>query len=153
VDLAVSGLPVDRAVEALARASLAPSVSFERVRFGGNIVSRIALLGSGTTSGLNVADLVEPRPAAFAARVVARALAGRLRDQPVAIVTPEHFVLLKVLSTRDRDVEDAASVVRTLGPRLDLAEVEREAVALAAEIPDHDVAGRLDRAIRGAQAP
>ena len=54
-------------------------------------------------------------------------------------------MLLKILSTRDRDVEDARSVVAALTGRLDLTLIEREANLLATEIADHDVLGRHHR--------
>jgi hypothetical protein len=50
--------------------------------------------------------------------------------------------MLKVLASRDRDLEDAANVLLALSTRLDLALIERELAALAAEITDHDIVGR-----------
>ena len=55
------------------------------------------------------------------------------------MLAPEDFVIFKALSTRDRDVEDAASVLRRLGDIIDYTLIEREVAALAAEIPDWDV--------------
>jgi hypothetical protein len=78
----------------------------------------------------------------FAAAVLERALPGTLRGETVRVATPEGYVLLKVLATRDRDIEDAASVVEKQRGRLDWPLLEREVAALASEIPDHDVAGR-----------
>jgi hypothetical protein len=57
------------------------------------------------------------------------------------------------LSTRDLDLEDAASVVRVLGAQLDLSEIARQATMLASEIPDHDVRGRLQRALARKAGP
>jgi predicted nucleotidyltransferase len=72
-------------------------------------------------------------------------MTGRLRGQPVSVVSPEDFILLKALSTRERDLEDAATVVRALGEAIDRRLVEAEGATLATEIPDHDVAPRLAR--------
>lgn len=54
-------------------------------------------------------------------------------------------MLLKLLSTRDRDVEDAASIVTALGTKLDRALVDDETERLAADTPDHDILARLAR--------
>jgi len=135
---------------ALTRAGLDVSLGFDRVRFGGNDVSRIALLGATDTSGLNVLDLVEPRSSRYALSVLDRALTGNLRSQKVTLVSPEDFVLLKVLSTRERDLDDASNVLRALGSGLDRSLLQREASALADEIRDHDVGGRMARILQGA---
>lgn len=65
----------------------------------------------------------------------------------IRVVTPEDFVLLKLLSTRERDLEDARTVVAALPDVLDRALLDREVALLAAEIPDHDVAGRATRVL------
>lgn len=61
------------------------------------------------------------------------------------VVAPEDFVILKALATRDRDLEDARSVVEKLRGRLDETLMEHEIAALAAEITDHDTRGRFDK--------
>lgn len=146
-DFAVAGVSTQGARDALLAASLDPKLSFERVRFGGNLITRFALLGSGETSGFNVVDLVEPRSARYARGVFDRVLEGPLRDRTVRIVSPEDFVVLKVLSTRDRDLEDAASVVRSVGERLDLGWLTAELEQIALELPDHEVAARARRVL------
>jgi predicted nucleotidyltransferase len=65
-----------------------------------------------------------------------------LDGQELRIVAPEDFVLLKVLSTRERDLEDARTVLSALAGRLDDELIDREANALAIEIADHDVLRR-----------
>lgn len=82
--------------------------------------------------------------------MIERSLTGSLRGRPISLVSPEDFVLLEVLSTRDRDIEDAASVLSNLRGRLDLALIEREAIPLASEIPDHPIADRIALARRSA---
>jgi len=54
--------------------------------------------------------------------------------------------MLKILATRERDLEDAVTVVRSLASRIDMDLIERELEALAIEISDHDVMGRWQRA-------
>ncbi len=68
-----------------------------------------------------------------------------LRGQAIRVLSPEDFVLFKLLSTRERDVEDARTVIRAADLPLDQAFIDTEAERLAAEIPDHDVAARLRR--------
>jgi hypothetical protein len=77
--------------------------------------------------------------------LIARDCAGRRSGA----VSPEDFIVLKLLATRERDLEDAAQVLAALEDRLDLALVEREIVTLAEEIPDWDVAGRWHALGRG----
>jgi hypothetical protein len=140
-DLAVVSAGVDRSAEALRDVGFNVIPAFDRVRFGGQLVSRLTLVG-GAAGSLNTADLVEPRSPRYARNVISRALTGPLRDRPVRVVSPEDFVMLKVLASRDRDLEDAANVLLALSTRLDLALIERELAALAAEITDHDIVGR-----------
>jgi hypothetical protein len=147
-DFAISGVGLEEILDAMRRAGVEASPSFGNVRFGGNRISRIMLLGAVDHSGLNVLDLVEPLSPRYAAAVIDRALTGSIRGKPISLVSPEDFVLLKVLSTRDRDVEDASSVLCALRGRIDLALIEREATSLADEIADHPVAARLERARR-----
>ena len=95
---------------------------------------------------MNTADLVEPRSSRYAHEVLARSLTGSLRHQPVRVVSPEDFVVMKILATRERDLEDAVTVVRSLTNDIDMNLIERELEALAIEISDHDVMGRWQRA-------
>jgi hypothetical protein len=113
------------------------------VTFGGLLVSRLAVLGSGAFTGLNTIDLVRPRSQRYAAAAVSRAARAPLRGRDVTVLTPEDFILFKALSTRDRDLDDAASALRRSGDLVDIAAVEREARTLAAEIADFDVLARL----------
>lgn len=147
-DLAVAAAASGAVAQALRKAGLEPSLAFEKVRFGGSDVTRFTLLPGADQTGLNTLDLVQPRSPRFAALVLGRAREGSLRGQRIRVVTPEEFVLLKILSTRERDLEDAASVLRALEGRLDVEAIREEGERLAREIPDHDVRGRLERALR-----
>lgn len=144
-DFAVAGVGGEQASDALRRTGLQVVVAFDRMPFGGNLVTRITLLPDGGATGLNVADLVEPRSTRFSRLALERAIEGTLRHTPVRLLSPEDFVLFKLLSTRERDLEDAATVLRGLGAAIDLAAIDEEAHRLASEIPDHDMAGRLGR--------
>jgi hypothetical protein len=144
-DFAIAGTGSPGVLEALERAGLRPILAFDRVRFGGHRISRLTLVEGGGATGLNSVDLVEPRSPRFARAALARAMTGSLRGTAIAILAPEDFILFKVLSTRDRDLEDARTVLGELGPRLDHALLDREVAALATEIPDHEVASRHAR--------
>jgi hypothetical protein len=63
----------------------------------------------------------------------------------VKVLTLEDFLLFKALSTRDRDLEDAASAVRRSAEFLDAKLMQREIEALSTEIPDFDVRQRYAR--------
>jgi hypothetical protein len=139
-DFAVTRASADDAREALAALGVTAVVAFSGVVFGGNAVTRLTLVGG---SARNTVDLVQPRSPRYAAAVLNRALKGTLRGTEIRVVTPEDFVLMKVLSARPRDLEDAQSVIDTLAARLDLALVREEAQRLSAELPDHDVLARL----------
>lgn len=143
-DLAIVGVEAQTGAAALQRAGLDTLVAFDRTPFGGLLVSRLTIVGEDP-SGLNTADLVEPRSERFAVQALERAMEGTLRGVTVSVLTPEDFVLYKLLSTRERDLEDAVTVVRELAERIDLSYVRSEARTLATEIADHDISGHLDR--------
>ena len=145
-DLAVAGgVSAAQGEAALRAAGFDVILAFDRMRFGGQLVSRLTLIG-GAAGSLNTADLVEPRSSRYAHEVLARSLTGSLRQEPLRVVSPEDFVVLKILATRERDLEDAVTVVRSLATRIDMKLIERELEALAIEIPDHDLMGRWQRA-------
>lgn len=104
-------------------------------------MSRLSLLGGGQ---LNTVDLVRPRSARYGAAMIARVLRGTLRGQELRVVSPEDFVILKILATRERDLEDARSVVVKQRARLDWPLIEAEIALLTEEIADHDVRGRFE---------
>lgn len=145
VDLAVVDLSAERACAALQALGLTAVVAFERVTFGGLTVGRVTLLGGKDAEGLNVLDLVRPRSARFAAAVLARAIQAPLHHRLLHVASPEDFLVLKLLASRERDLEDARSVLARLGADLDLATVEREVELLADEIPDWDTRTRWRR--------
>lgn len=142
-DIASASLRAADGVDALRAIGLDATMTFENVTFGGNVLSRVTLLPNEGSSGLNTVDFVQPRSLRYAREALARSIEGTLRCRALRVLAPEDFVLFKVLSTRERDLEDAASILRALADRIDEPLVEREAALLAREISDHDVAGRL----------
>jgi hypothetical protein len=144
-DFAVAALTGAAAAEALTAIGVRPVLALDRARFGGLLISRITLAEGGGRTGLNMVDLVESRSTRFAAGALARAVTGALRGTPIRVLSPEDFVLFKLLSTRDRDLEDASTVLRASDLALDRSFIDAEAAKLAAEIPDHDIIGRLAR--------
>jgi len=141
-DLAVARADAEATSSLLARdLGLHCRVAFDRRRFGGLVISRITLVEGDE---LNTLDLVEPSDTGYAARALARAPASILRQREIRVLTPEDFVIFKVLSTRELDLEDAASVLRALGPDLDIGMLEREIAGLAVGIESHPVRERWE---------
>ncbi|MDJ0865839.1 MAG: hypothetical protein QNK03_07000 [Myxococcota bacterium] len=114
-------------------------VAFDGRRFGGLRISRITVIDGDE---LNTLDLVEPGDSDYAARAIERAPASVLRERPIRVLGPEDFVIFKVLSTRDLDIEDAAGVLRSLGADLDRALIEQEIELLSRPRPSHPVRER-----------
>lgn len=147
-DLAVATFDIEAARQALATAGLNTVLAFSGVRFGGNELTRLSVLGGGQ---FNTIDFVRPRSTRYARGVLERALVGSLRATELRTVSPEDFILLKVLSTRERDLDDARSVVAALAGQLEGAFLSAEGKMLAGELSDHDVLGRL-RSVLPAEA-
>ena len=145
-DLAVAGFDATGAEAALRAARFDLIRAFERVKFGGLLVSRLTLIG-GLAGSLNTIDFVEPRSPRYALDIQARALTATVRNQSLRVVAPEDFVVLKILATRERDLEDARTVSRGLGDQLDMTLIERVLNGLSAEIVDYDFMARW-RSIR-----
>jgi hypothetical protein len=143
-DFAVTGVDIEQARCGLADLGVEVVIAFSNVRFGGCDVSRLTLMGG---SQVNTVDLVTPRSSRFAANVLRRAVTGSLRGHDIRATSPEDFMILKVLSTRERDLEDARSVIETQQTRLDEALIRSEIEQLIDEIPDHDIRGRFGRLI------
>lgn len=144
-DFAITGVDLERARLALADLGVEVLIAFSNVRFGGCEVSRLTLVGG---SQVNTVDLVTPRSSRFAENVVRRAVTGSLRGQQIRAISPEDFVILKVLATRERDLEDALSVIEAQRTRLDETLIRTEIQQLIEEIPDHDIRGRFARLSR-----
>ena len=121
---------------------------FDRRAFGGLFISRITLVEG---DDLNTLDIVEPRDAAYGERALERALESSLRSRPIRVLTAEDFVVFKLLSTRERDLADAASVVRGLGPDLERELIEDELSHLTiASLPEQDLMARWRQVLEGA---
>jgi len=146
VDLAVVN-PDAAAVAALLdrRLGLRTMLAFEGQSFGGVVVSRVTLVEG---EELNTLDLVEPADTAYALRAMARAIESTLREKPIRVLSPEDFVVFKLLSSRERDLEDARSVIRSLGSDLDNSLVADEVRALAPTGSAQQIAARW-RSVRG----
>lgn len=142
VDLAIADVTADQARAAVEAAGVRCVVAVQGVEFGGLSVDRVTLLGRDDTSGLNVLDLVRPRSARFAAAALSRTVEAPLLGRTIRVVSAEDFVVMKCLATRDKDLDDAASVLRRTGALLDLGAIDREVETLASELPDVDVRGR-----------
>jgi hypothetical protein len=143
-DLAVGGVDAEAVRRALDALGVTVVIAFVDIQFGGCTLTRLSLVGGGQ---LNTVDLVTPRSPRYARAMLTRSIRGQLRGQELRVVTPEDFLILKALATRDRDLEDARSVVEKQRHRLDHELMEREIIALADEITDHQVRTRFDKII------
>jgi hypothetical protein len=148
-DFAIVDVSANEARRALDARGVRVLVAFDGVTFGGLLVSRLTLLGTSADTGLNTIDLVQPRSPRYAARAVSRAVVSTLRDVRVRVLTLEDFILFKVLSTRDRDLDDVRSALRISGAALHRSAVDEEVVTLSVELPDVDVRGRWAAAQTG----
>lgn len=135
VDLAVAALGAEPMRNSLTELGYPVAPNFEGVVFGALLVDRITLLGSEDDVGLNTIDLIRPRSPRLAREALERAPSAPLRGRNVRVLSPEDFILFKILSTRDRDLTDAISVIQRSGAQLDLEWIEREAGLLATELP------------------
>ena len=152
-DVALSRADAATTSRMLAARGFDAIVSFERLSVGGLVLSRVTLVAGAAHTGLNTVDLVEPRDLDYSERALARALESTLRGSPIRILGPEDFVVFKVLSTRDRDLDDAASVVAGLRDDLDVALIETEVERLAGVLQDHDVRARWEDVRRRGDPP
>lgn len=148
-DVAVVSADASRLADLLTGDGLRALPTFDRVRFGGLLVSRTTLLAGEGDTGLNTVDLVEPASGRYGALAVGRVLRAPLRGSEISLLAPEDVVIFKVLSTRDRDLEDAGAIIRRLDAELDLAMIEAELARLAVEIPQHDIEPRWKRCAGG----
>ena len=140
---AVAGL-LDR------RLGLHTMPAFDRRSFGGLLVSRVTLVEG---EELNTLDLVEPANAEYARRALERGIESNLRRRPIRVLTPEDFVLFKLLSSRERDLADARSVIQSLGADLDRALLEEEVRRLAPSLPEHPISDRWSSACSRGELP
>lgn len=141
-DLAVIDVASTQARDALSSTGVRTLITFDDVRFGGLSVSRLTLIGMHVATGLNTVDLVRPRSPRYAAVAVQRAVVAPLRGKSIRVLTLEDFILFKILSTRERDIEDARAALRRSGQAFDRDLFEEEIEILAKELPDVDVQGR-----------
>lgn len=143
--IAVVSADLGLLIDLLRRDHVQAVAAFERVRFGGLWISRATLLGAEPDTGLNTVDLVEPASARYASAAIERALRAPLRDQEVSLLAPEDVVIFKILSTREKDLEDAAAILRELGEQIDVAGISAEIRRLAGEVADHEIETRWGR--------
>lgn len=116
--------------------------AFERRPFGGLVIGRVTLVEG---DDLNTLDLVEPVEPEYAQRALERAATSNLRKQEIRVLAAEDFVIFKLLSTRELDLEDAISVMEHLGAQLDGDLLRREVEFLALRLPEHPLRERWER--------
>ncbi len=148
VGLAVTSLDAAAIRAALEEMRVPTSPNFEGMTFGGLRLDRVNVIGGDDDLGLNTIDLVRPASDRYAEEALDRAIEAPLRDRMVRVLSPEDFVLFKLLSTRERDLEDAASVLRRAAGKVDRDFLDREVERLADELPAVEIRVRWNR-LRG----
>jgi hypothetical protein len=118
------------------------------MKFGGLLITRSTVWRDAPPGQLNTVDWVQPRSKIYARAALRRSVVARLGPVSLRLLSPEDFVVFKVLSTRDLDLEDAASVIRRNAGRLNLKWILATVRSLARTIFDHDLRARLDAAQR-----
>ena len=141
-DLAVVNVDVHPVLAGLRKAGIEAQVEFENLELGGLQASRISLFGTPTDPGMNNLDLLAPMSARFARRAQTRSVRSQLRGRRISVLTPEDYLLFKVLSSRARDLSDGASVLNHLGAEMDRSYIETEVALLSSEILAHPVKQR-----------
>ena len=152
-DFAIAQDDLGAVERALRHAGLDIRSAFAGLVLGGHTLDRFTLLPGEGDTGLNCVDFIRPRSPGYRARALGRALLGPLDGHQIRVLAPEDYLLFKLLSTRERDARDAASVLRRMGGLLDIALVRREVDALAAEIPDFDIRATLKTLVRLREDP
>ena len=153
VDLAVTSLDATAIRAALEALGVRTDANFEGLNFGGLVLDRVNVIGGDDDLGLNTIDLVRPASDRYAGEALDRSIEAPLRDRTVRVLSPEDFVLFKLLSTRDRDLEDAASVLRRNGDRVDREALDGEVERLAGELPAVEIRDRWDRLRKDVDPP
>lgn len=85
----------------------------------------------------------------FEREAIDRAIAMTIGDASVRFCTPEDLVLMKIVSDRERDIEDARAVVRRRRRDLDVAYLEPRILELATLLERPDIRERWERWMRG----
>lgn len=129
-------------------------VSLENDSFGGLYLTRMTVFQSAKKKSgevsLNTIDLVSPMDDGYAQRALMRSVEGPLRGKKIKIVSPEDFIIFKILSTREKDIEDAVNVLKELKKKIDYQLIEKEIAILEKSIPNHNIKDRWNKVKREA---
>lgn len=140
----------DPVAVALRVAGLLTGAEIPHALYGGLAVAAYGTPRETRDADLGVVSACAAQLAGLLERDGLRAVEAPLRDRDIRLLLPEDVVLFKLLSTRERDLEDAASILAELGERLDVAGISAEVDRLAEENPGHDVRQRWQRCRGGA---
>lgn len=144
VTVLLGALPTQRLADALAKAGFAIRIDDE------SFVASTRVLPVVHRTTMLPVDIVLGGPGleqrfANAAEVVAL---GRLK---VPVCTCTHLVLMKILASRPKDLEDAATLLVTQKAAIDMRELRELAKQLASALAEDDVLGHLAEASKRAQ--
>lgn len=142
-DIALAGDSFNAAVSALRARFELSLIGLEQQHFGGLTLTRVTVFDEREEA--NTVDLIAPRDPVFATALLDRAITGSLRGESIQVVSPEDFILLKVLSTRDQDLIDAATVLKKMADHLESGFLEKELERLALLFPNHPIRERWQK--------
>ena len=135
VDHVVKREDIDKALRAIKDHFGYTATPFREMKYGGLFLTRLTVMDESLGGAVSV-DLVSTQSEEYTNKVLERAYTGQLRGQKIRVVAPEDFIILKILSTREIDIEDAISVVVELHDNLDTAYIEEALNRIAANLPD-----------------
>jgi hypothetical protein len=81
----------------------------------------------------------------FEEEAVRRAASVEIAGRAVRVCTPEDLILMKIISERGRDLDDARNIVRRRLPTLDLEYLEPRIAEMSASLENGEIAARWQR--------
>lgn len=135
VDHVIRKEDTDSAIESIKGCFDEVLMPFRDMAYGGLCLTRLTVINKDSNEATTI-DLVSSLDEKYTNEVLERAYTGKLRGHEIRVVTPEDFVILKVLFTREIDIEDAISVMTELYDSLDMNYIEKTLNEIMTRLPD-----------------
>lgn len=143
VDFVSSTLTVPGAINILKERFPDSLDNFKEMTFGGVKISRVTLIADDINdNGFNCTDFITPADEDYAERVIERSVIGELGSSELTVVSPEDYVIIKAISTRAIDIQDAVSVLDNKDININLGLISDELNYLAKQHPIHNIEER-----------
>ena len=108
-----------------------------------NFVRDTRVLPASTRSGVRIDVLFGLLP--FEEEAVRRAASVEIGGRAVRVCTPEDLIIMKIISERDRDLDDARAIVRRRLATLDLEYLEPRITQMSTLMENDEIAARWRR--------